>query len=325
MDSTRSLGGISAIPNPYDGQAVEIRLIPLVTVNGRMKSVVGAKTVEWSHVYVELPADSKRPPSINRIISCGSFDGRFQFQLPPGSYSLDAYAISEPNSENIDLKVQPSPSFTIDGTRRQIDLGVLELTLAPPDRDDLETLAKDQGRWRDYTKHYGEAAPNWHTVDARGIGKETTINDFRGKWVLIDFWGLSCAPCLATGVPKLMDFYDRHSDQRDQFEIVGVCIDFSGRLKSLHDLDVAMAPLVLHVWNGRKIEFPIVLDNTFTTWERYGIPGLGTVVLVDPDGNLVEGDETTLKRLLQRSAEQSHPPEPAAGPVSSGRPSSPAR
>ena len=49
---------------------------------------------------------------------------------------------------------------------------------------------------------------------------------------------------------------------------------------------------------GRKIEFPIILDNMFRTWERYGIPGLGTVVLVDPHGNLVEGDASTLHRML---------------------------
>ena len=325
MDSTRNLGGVSEIPDPYDGKSVEIRLRPVVTVRGRVNSVVGAKTVDWSHVYVSSPLDSKRPLSINHIISCGSFDGRFEFRLPPGTYSLEAYAISEPNSDDIDLSVRPSPSFTIDDTRHEFDLGILELTHAPPDREDLETLAKDQGRWRDYTKHYGEAAPNWHAVDARGIGKETTIKTFRGKWLLIDFWGPSCASCLADGVPRMMDLYMRHLDKRDQFEIVGICIDFSGDINSMEALDARMAPIIAHVWKGRKIEFPIVLDNTFQTWERYGIPGLGTVVLVDPNGNLVEGDEATLQRILQRSAEQSHLPEPAAGPVTSGEPSPPAQ
>ncbi len=100
-----------------------------------------------------------------------------------------------------------------------------------------------------------------------------------------------------------MDFYRQHAAQKDQFEIVSVCIDTSGKLKDIQDLEAAMAPLVKHVWNGQEIEFPIVLDNTFTTWERYGIPGLGTVVLVDPKGNLTKGDETTLEQLLEKNPE----------------------
>jgi hypothetical protein len=40
---------------------------------------------------------------------------------------------------------------------------------------------------------------------------------------------------------------------------------------------------------------------TFTTWERYGLPGMGTTILIDPEGRLVKGDETTLaEKLLNR-------------------------
>ena len=185
-----------------------------------------------------------------------------------------------------------------------VDLGVLKLTSAPPGLDDLRTEAMQQGRWNDYTKHYGKPSPTWHALDARGIGRDATVKDFRGKWLLIDFWGLSCVPCLATGIPGMMDFYEEYAAQRNQFEIVSVCIDYTGELKSIDDLDAAIAPVVANVWDGRRIEFPIVLDNTFISWERFGIPGLGTVVLIDPEGNLVEGDEKTLHRILQGDAER---------------------
>ena len=49
-------------------------------------------------------------------------------------------------------------------------------------------------------------------------------------------------------------------------------------------------PIVKHVWGGTPLPFPILLDNTFQTWERFGLPGLGTVLLIDPHGNLVNGD-----------------------------------
>jgi hypothetical protein len=47
------------------------------------------------------------------------------------------------------------------------------------------------------------------------------------------------------------------------------------------------------------VPFPLVLDNTFQTWERFGIPGLGTAVLIDPNGNVVAGGLEELKRVLE--------------------------
>jgi hypothetical protein len=76
-----------------------------------------------------------------------------------------------------------------------------------------------------------------------------------------------------------------------------ICIDEDGDLKSLAAMDTRLAPIVKNVW-GKPLPFPVLLDPTFKTLERYGLPGLGTVILVDPDGKLVEGDETTLAEKL---------------------------
>ena len=220
MDAERRRGSLVLIPYPYDGEKVQMQLAPLVKVHGRMESVVGHRTIDWSHVFVELAPDPQQPLARRRIVSCGSFERRFEFRLPPGDYLLDAYAISDLRSETIDLRAQSGLDLTIDGTTMDVDLGVLKLTSAPPGLDDLRTEAMQQGRWNDYTKHYGKPTPTWHALDARGIGRDATVKDFRGKWLLIDFWGLSCVPCLATGIPGMMDFYEEYAAQRNQFEIV---------------------------------------------------------------------------------------------------------
>ena len=131
------------------------------------------------------------------------------------------------------------------------------------------------------------------------MSKDAQIADFRGKWVLIDFWGLGCRPCLAKGLPKLMRFYEEHAAQRDRFEILSICIDFEGGLKSMADVDRALEPIVKHVWGGRSLPFPILLDPTFQTWERFGLRGLGTVVLIDREGRLAKGDEGVLAEKLK--------------------------
>jgi thiol-disulfide isomerase/thioredoxin len=302
IDSDRTYGSIVEVPENTDFNApIVMQLSRLVTVTAEFRTSVGSQSIDWTHAYVELPVDERKPLESNRLISCGSFDRRFEVRLPPGDYKLDAYGVSDSTVDVIDLRVHPAPHFTVRGTDTKLDLGVLDLTLAPPSRDVLESESKLSGRWNDFTKHYGESAPDWYSVDGRGIDHQANLKSLRGKWVLLDFWGMSCAPCLGRGIPKMIEFYERNSKSKAEFEIIGVCIDFSGEIENMSKLDEALLPVETHVWNGKKIPFPIVLDNTFHTWERYGIPGLGTIVLVDPDGRIVEGDESTLQKILDRA------------------------
>jgi len=308
IDADRKLGCIVSLASAEEVKdAVVLKLIPLVTVKGQFRSSAKSKPIGWAHAYVELPLDEKNPLANNRLISCGSFEGRFEVRLPPGEYRLDAYAVSDVATDVIDLRVNPTPSFTVRATDVDLDIGLLELTLAPPGRQELETEAKQEGRWADYTKHYGEPAPDWNAIGSRGIDHQKNIAGLRGKWVLLDFWGLSCAPCLGRGIPKMMEFYDKNARSKPRFEIVGVCIDFTGEINDIAKLEKELSNIENNVWKGKKIPFPIVLDNTFKTWERYGIPGLGTVVLIDPNGNIVEGDESTLQAVLDMAEPSDEP------------------
>jgi hypothetical protein len=48
------------------------------------------------------------------------------------------------------------------------------------------------------------------------------------------------------------------------------------------------------------LPFPVLLDNTFQTTELYGLFGSGVsnLLLIDPEGKLVEGDLKTLAEKL---------------------------
>lgn len=302
LNADRTQGCIFEVSDPAETQSpITMRLTRLVTVTAEFRSSVAKKSIDWCHAYLELPLDPKYPLANNRLITCGSFDGRFEVRLPAGHYQLDAYAVSDSDTGEIDLRVNPSPRFTVRETDRKLNIGVLNLAQGPPTRGVLEGESKQAGRWKDYTKHYGEPAPDWHSVDGRGLDHQKNIKSLRGKWVILDFWGLSCAPCLGRGIPKMMEFYERNAKSKARFEVIGVCIDFTGEIDEMAELDEALSSFEAHVWKGKKIPFPIVLDNTFNTWERYGIPGLGTVVLVDPEGRIVKGDDSTLQVILDNS------------------------
>ncbi len=300
MDQERKHGAVFRLTKKsHDG--VEISLSPLTTVRARVE-IKGSKAKPiWSHAYVHLEEDPEYPLASTRIVSCGSETQELEFRLPKGTYLLDVYAVSDKLADDIDLRVFPRPKIVIDDQGSIRDLGVLQLVPDEPDRSDLENESKEAGRWSDYTKHYGEPAPRWHAVDARRIKRDANIDDFRGRWLLLEFWGMTCAPCLSEHMPSLFEFYDKYANQRDKFEVVGVCIDFTGKLTTLGELDESLQPIVDKVWKGKRIPFPIVLDNTFKTWERYGIPGLGTSVLIDPAGNLVQGGTEELERVLMQA------------------------
>ncbi len=102
----------------------------------------------------------------------------------------------------------------------------------------------------------------------------------RGKIVLVNFWEYTCLNCLRT-MPYLREWYRRYHD--DGFVIVGVHtpeFHFSGE-----HANVAAAVKRLNV------DWPVVLDDSFAIWKRYGNAVWPHEYLYDRNGKLVESFE----------------------------------
>ncbi|MHC5540438.1 TlpA family protein disulfide reductase, partial [Singulisphaera rosea] len=296
----RRRGGLVVIPKDPEA-AVEIRLGPLVRVFGSFEGPGLGQQPAWTHVYINLPEYPSHPIDSPRIVSCGSFEAKLDVRLPLGSYSLQAYS-QFADQDLFEGELVPDRPIELKGDVPELDLGRLILAKHGVQMPEKIAKAKSEGIWSDYTKHFGEPPPRWHVTEAKGVPKETQPSDFKGKWLLVDFWGFSCRPCLKTGLPKLMAFDEAHAAQRDQYQILTVCIEDDGSVASMADVDRRLAPILEHVWGRKTFPFPILLDTTFRTWERFGLPGLGTVILIDPDGKLVPGDEKALAERLKEAA-----------------------
>ena len=178
---------------------------------------------------------------------------------------------SKPGAAGVGAPDLNSSSFrpvTLAAGSHDVDAGALVLTPTRPGRFDRIQEARLKGAWRsvDHTKLYGQPAPQWNAVDARGIPKGAQVADFKGKWVLVYFWGPWCRPCLGRHLPALMEFYEAHKKERDRFEIVTVC-NTEPDIKTMADLDRELQPVVKSVWH-KPLPFPIVLDNTLITTEN---------------------------------------------------------
>jgi peroxiredoxin len=295
-DRERRRGAVIVFDRKRPGGSLEARLRPLVRVFGTTRLVGGDKPMKWSCVYLNMPYEDADPLGRRRTAICGSFGGYFEFLLPPGTYEISASSDEPPASTVEDRQITLTPG------QKDADLGslVLRPSLGVQDRIDR---AKTKGTWCDYKQNLGKLPPRWHLTDAKGVAKNAELSDFKGKWVMLYFWSPRCSPCLGKQLPELMAFYEAHKAQRDRFEVLAFCCDFEERLKNISELEKELAPVKKAVWGGRDLPFPVLMDNTFQTYEQFGLEGSGvssSLLLIDPEGKLVEGDLKTLAANLER-------------------------
>lgn len=97
------------------------------------------------------------------------------------------------------------------------------------------------------------------------------LADYRGRWVIVNFWASWCSPCLLE-MPELQDFYEKN---RERATVIGV--NFEDR--AANDVRVFTDRLA--------ITFPIALSagNPVPGFELKGLP---TTFFISPDGELVD-------------------------------------
>ena len=89
-------------------------------------------------------------------------------------------------------------------------------------------------------------------------------------------------------MPKLIKFYEEHADQRGKFEIIAF---HDNSAKTIEEIDEKLKEKDVpnKYWAGKNLPFPVLVDDTRSTIDGWGIRSFPTLVLIDPDGKLVKG------------------------------------
>ncbi len=113
-------------------------------------------------------------------------------------------------------------------------------------------------------------APNFTLPDLNG--KKVSLSDFRGKWVVLDFWGSWCGWCIK-GFPALKKAYEQYGDK---IQIIGIdCNETEAEWRAgvkKHELPW------LNLYNG----------NDRKLYTEYKIDGFPTKAIINPEGKLVD-------------------------------------
>ena len=102
-----------------------------------------------------------------------------------------------------------------------------------------------------------------------------TLNSLRGRVVVIDFWTFGCYNCRNT-LPFIKSWDARYRDKG--LTIIGVHTPETDSEKNVDTLRREVAEL--------KIQYPVVSDNDYATWNEYGVEAWPTLFVLDKQGRV---------------------------------------
>ena len=128
----------------------------------------------------------------------------------------------------------------------------------------------------------GSIAKNFTATDING--KELSLSDFKGKYVLLDFWASWCVPCRA-GNPHLKELYSKYKDKGIEF--IGVSDDDRNHDAWHKAVEKDGLPW-RHVLRGFDMEKLMNNEpNEKDISEKFGIHTLPTKILIDRSGKII--------------------------------------
>ncbi|MBT2561315.1 TlpA family protein disulfide reductase [Pedobacter sp. ISL-68] len=158
----------------------------------------------------------------------------------------------------------------------------------------------------------GKPMPDFHLNDVKYYPrKKVSLNDFKGQWLILDFWNQYCGVCLSSQ-PRINNLQKKFKG-KVQFLLVGytgsqyikVSNDTSirrlyerQRLREKLSLAIAYDSTLMHRYNIRATPYLIIIDP------RGIVQGITTVVTEENINDLMAGRRVTLPQAYLRGERQ---------------------
>jgi thiol-disulfide isomerase/thioredoxin len=129
------------------------------------------------------------------------------------------------------------------------------------------------------------ASPAWaESFSVKDMsGKTQALGDYKGKWVLVNYWATWCPPCLEE-IPDLIALHDKHKNK--DLAVIGIAVDYKNR-KEIADFT-----------NDMLMSYPIVLGDDKVMQQFGAADVLPTTFMYNPQGKLVKVHHGLITRQL---------------------------
>ena len=163
---------------------------------------------------------------------------------------------------------------------------------------DGKTLAEEIAKLRGGSP--GSMAKDFTAKDING--DQLSLSDFRGKYILLDFWASWCVPC-RKGNPHLKELYAKYKEKGKGIEFIGVSDDDSKPEAWPKAVEKDGLPW-RHVLRGLDMQKRLKDEpNETDISEKFGIHTLPTKILIDPSGMIIGRygeEEAELDAMLKK-------------------------
>lgn len=121
-------------------------------------------------------------------------------------------------------------------------------------------------------------------------GGNVSLSDYKGKYVLVNFWATWCPPCRME-MPSMQELYKTMQGQ-----------DFVMLAISVREDKATVSEFI----KASGYSFPILLDQRGTLSGKYTSQGIPSTYLIDPEGKIIAGavgakdwNSSSVRLLLQ--------------------------
>lgn len=120
-------------------------------------------------------------------------------------------------------------------------------------------------------------------------GKPVSLSDFRGKWVIVNYWATWCPPCLEE-IPELVNLYE---ENRATLVVLGI------------DFEEVNTEYLQEFVDSHLMSYPVLQSEPLAVTPLGPVLGLPTTYIISPEGERVarqEGPVTraTIEAYLER-------------------------
>jgi cytochrome c biogenesis protein CcmG/thiol:disulfide interchange protein DsbE len=115
-----------------------------------------------------------------------------------------------------------------------------------------------------------DPAPDFKVKDLDG--KDLSLEAYKGKVILLNFWATWCGPCRAE-IPSLIELQSKY---KDRMQIIGMVVDDDDENE------------IRAVVKNETINYPVALSPLPVRMAYGGIMALPTVFIINPEGRVVQ-------------------------------------